>query len=99
MSAGTLDKEAVLDAIEEVLIERERIETPAEARLALLLHAERPWLGPKDRCDCGERETCDECSTEEEALAYCRKLAESDITPPASPAPQVAPDEEDEGSD
>lgn len=69
--------ERLLDAIEDVLAEREGISTSSEARLALMAHADRPFLGGKDYCDRGEQATCDECMTEAQAVEYCQHLIET----------------------
>lgn len=73
-----MDKEAILDAIEDVFAEREGVHTAAEARLALLANEQRHFLGGKDVCDCGERDTCDECMTEAEAVERCKRLIAGD---------------------
>lgn len=77
-----MDKiEAVFDAANEVIGDTEGPRTPSQARLCLALHACDPVrfaLGLKEDCDCAEKDDCDECMTNDEALAYCRKLAASD---------------------
>jgi hypothetical protein len=72
-----IDMEALLDAAEEVLCDRERIITPAEARLALIVHSARPQSMGKEACLCSETEKaeCDECLPVADLVARLRALA------------------------
>lgn len=73
--------EAVLTAANEVIGDTEGPRTPAQARLTLALYDfdnERFALGLKEHCSCEDKDDCDECMTNEQALAFCRKLAASD---------------------
>ena len=69
------DNNRLLDAIDEALVDF-TIETPAMARLALLYHEARPNELGKENCTCGERDTCDECPTLADQLAFLRRLAD-----------------------
>jgi len=72
----------IADYANEVLGDSEGPSTPAEARMML-------WLGwfdysnleGKERCPCGERDTCDECATTLELRLAVAKLAASDNQP------------------
>lgn len=78
MNKTTIDVEALLDAAEEVLCDRERVVTPAEARLALIVHAARPQSLGKEACPCcteDEKVECDECLPATEIVAGLRAMA------------------------
>jgi hypothetical protein len=80
--------ETILETADEVIGDTEGPRTPAQARLCLALYAYDPArfaLGLKEHCDCEDRDGCDECMTNDEALAYCRRLSEADqSTPPVA---------------
>lgn len=68
------DNNRLLDVVGDALVDL-TIATPAMARLALLYHEARPNELGKENCTCGERDTCDECPTLADELAFLRRLA------------------------
>ena len=79
---SSIDKiEAILNAAQEVLGDSEGPRTPAQAHLCLALYDYDPkrfFIGTKEMCECDDKEDCDECMTNEEAIAACRALAAKD---------------------
>ena len=64
----------------DVLSDRERVTTPAEARLALALHeyGRGYQIIGREGCKCGENAECDECPPLAGILASLTALAASD---------------------
>lgn len=80
---GAAKIEAVLVAANEVIGHAEGPENAPQARLAIALHDYDParfGLGLKEICECSaeEKAECDECLTNAQALAACRRMAASD---------------------
>jgi hypothetical protein len=69
--------QAIIDAAHDLMIDKELIESPLEAKLALALQDYDPtFLQGKESCDCDSKEDCDECWSVSEKIAWLKEHSE-----------------------